>query len=160
MSNQDITNILEIFNTKEKKLWQNYRLFVLHHSSTQAPGKLGNWVGKKRVMNLLIFKNYSTLTRPTLTHLTDQIIKLLISRNVTSLNKAGSSTNYYQILSSCPTHGRVEKSDAMKDAGRLRLTHYHRGGWIETKQNEWDEYGMVEWNLWQEKTGETPRKSI
>ena len=28
------------------------------------------------------------------------------------------------------------------------------------KLNEWDERGeMVEWNLWQEKTGETPRKT-
>ena len=51
------------------------------------------------------------------------------------------------ILNSCPTQGRVEGWDAMKplcyrsvsskDAGRLRLTHHHKGWWNETKWMRW-----------------------
>ena len=51
------------------------------------------------------------------------------------------------ILNSCPTQGRVEGWDAMKPlhyrsvsskgAGQPRLTHHHRGGWIETKWMIW-----------------------
>ena len=51
------------------------------------------------------------------------------------------------ILNSCPTQGRVEGWDAMKPryyrsvsskgAGRLRLTHHHKGWWNGTKWMRW-----------------------
>ena len=69
------------------------------------------------------------------------------------------------LFNSFPTQGQVEGWDVIKplywrsviytDAGRSRLTHHH--SWW----NEWDEWGeIVEWNLWQGKTGETPKKNL
>ena len=78
-------------------------------------------------------------------------------------NPVTSTLVYLMYLISYPTHGQVEGRDAMeplywrvnesKDASRPRLSHHSRGLW-----NEWDERKeIMEWNLWQEKTGETPR---
>ena len=73
--------------------------------------------------------------------------------------------NFFVILkiniNSCSTLGRVEGWHAMKllllkvCAGRLHLTHHHRGVWNET--NERGE--NVEWNLWQGEAEKTTRKT-
>ena len=51
------------------------------------------------------------------------------------------------------------RSIIRKDAGPPRQTHHHKCKCNDMKLNKWDVCGgMVEWNLWQDKTGESVKK--